>query len=272
MKKSIPLLILLISFMSFGTLFSNPSMDTEYWTRQAELNIALLNAQPSQSTALNTAPELNKKKPGIGILMSAAVPGTGEFYAGSWLKGALFLTAEIGLWVAYDNYNKDGEKWEGIFQDYADTYWNEGIYWEDVAQYDDNLKDVVNQDNYTDYLNELRAVEKTLPHHTHGLPHTKTQQYYEMIGKYNQFSMGWTDSNYDDNGRFHYETMRDKSNQFYIKGSNCAMVILANHLFSALDAAWTIRNYNRKIESKVRMSLRNIHQEQTPFVSWQISW
>lgn len=35
---------------------------------------------------------------------------------------------------------------------------------------------------------------------THNLPETKTQQYYEMIGKYHQFSCGWNDFNgYDYN-------------------------------------------------------------------------
>jgi hypothetical protein len=37
---------------------------------------------------------------------------------------------------------------------------------------------------------------------THNLPETKTQQYYEMVGKYHQFSCGWTDFDgyeYDEN-------------------------------------------------------------------------
>ena len=31
---------------------------------------------------------------------------------------------------------------------------------------------------------------------THHLPATKTQQYYEMIGKYDQFRYGWSDTDY----------------------------------------------------------------------------
>ena len=67
--------------------------------------------------------------------------------------------------------------------------------------------------------------------------------------------------------RNEYEEMRDKSNAEFKKASYCGMVVLANHLISALDAAWTIRGINRQVESKVRIGLKPVQHDLTPFLS-----
>ena len=54
--------------------------------------------------------------------------------------------------------------------------------------------------------------------------------------------------------RDRYEGMRDKSNQAFIRASYCTMVVLANHVLSAFDAAFTIGRKNRAVESRMRMT------------------
>ena len=41
------------------------------------------------------------KKPGVGILLSAALPGAGQIYAGSWKRGLLYMGIETAMWVGY---------------------------------------------------------------------------------------------------------------------------------------------------------------------------
>lgn len=275
-KNRALLLILLFS----STAFSNEIKVADYFVRQAELQLAFMDVAVENNASIPMIPQnKHRKKAGLGVLMSAAVPGAGQMYAESWLKGSLLLVAEIGLWTAHSHFNAEGKDWENKFQNYADTYWDELIYWNDVAAQAENqgintFPDITS-DNYADYIDALREAEHQLPFHTHSLPHTKTQQYYEMIGKYyNQFGVAWTDfeSYPDDGGQDHYETMRDKSNQFFIKGSNCAMVILANHLFSALDAAWTIKKYNQKVDARLKASLKEFNSEPLPFLSLELNW
>jgi hypothetical protein len=194
------------------------------------------------------------KKPLIGAVLSATVPGVGEFYSRSWLKGALFLSAEIALWVGYRHFWGEYKEWDRTFTQFADEHWSEPKYWVFMAgPAQANISDV-NTENYAQYLDRLRAYEREK--YSHGLHVEKDQQYYEMIGKYDQFHAGWDDfSDGQPNltpHRDEYDEMRYKSNKAYKNASACAMVVLANHLLSSFDAAWTIKTDNRKIMSSVR--------------------
>lgn len=265
------ILLLMINIVSASEIHMSDS-----FMRQVELQLAFMDVAQNMNENIPMIQQSGHyKKPGLGVLMSAAVPGTGQMYAGSWLKGSLLLAAEIGLWTATSHYRSEGEDWEDKFHLYADTYWNEGKYWDQaVASRDPELDVLVTPDNYLDYLDELRELDETISYHTHSLPYTKTQQYYEMIGKYDQFSVGWSDEeNYpEDKGRDYYEGMRHKSNQYFIKGTNCTMVILANHLFSALDAAWTIKRHNKQIDAKLKATMKQFNSEPLPFLSLELNW
>ncbi|MFO7891410.1 MAG: hypothetical protein R6V04_13850 [bacterium] len=183
-----------------------------------------------------------RKIPAIGILLSAAVPGTGEMYAGSYIKGAVFLGLEVFLWWKYAGFREKGFNIEDKYETFADAHWDKERWEKD---YNPNIDPS-----------------------THTLPDTRTQQYYEMIGKYDQFQAGWDD--YENRDK--YMTMRLNSNNEFEKASTCAMLTLANHVFSALDAAWTIRGVNRKVESQIRMSYRKVHGCDVPFVSLRARW
>ena len=208
--------------------------------------------QTSIPKQANPDPVPKKKIPAIGILLSGAVPGTGEIYAGSKIKGAVFLGLEILLWWKYFDFREKGFDIEEKYEAFADANWDEQK-WRGWMQQNPEFSDT-----------------------THTLPSTNTQQYYEMIGKYDQFKAGWDD--YEEGGpdvtehRDRYMTMRLNSNDEFAKASTCAMLTLANHVFSALDAAWTIRGVNRKIESQVRMSYRQVNGCEVPFLTLSARW
>jgi hypothetical protein len=235
--------------MVASCLLGQDQTGTWNWDRSVELHSHFCMAQETNSDTSNeTVSVTGLKKPALGILLSAAIPGTGEFYSGSWIKGAIFLGIETGLWIGYMHYRDEGLELEDRFHDYADAHWHE----------EDWILKGGDQDG------------------THTLPETKTQQYYEMIGKYDQFKQGWDD--WESTGsamtphRDYYETLRDDSNQELIKASYCAMIVLANHVISAFDAGWTIKRHNREIKSKARVGIKKVRDEYVPMFSIYLNW
>jgi hypothetical protein len=182
------------------------------------------------------------------FVYSLIVPGSGEFYAGSKIKAAIFFGLDATFWSLYFSYNKKGKNKEDEYVAFADKYWEEGEYRTWWAGLDSAQKE--------DY--------------THTLPDEHTQQYYEMIGKYKQFAFAWDD--FDDNTtdpdsmtphRDHYLDVREQSNSWLNKAKYSAMFSLANHILSAFDAAITVKKYNKKgerfgqVEFKMRLTERD---------------
>src|SRR6056297_791133 len=62
--------------------------------------IALCTAAENDSTATDILP----KKPGSALVLSAVIPGGGQYYNGKIFKGSVFAFGEIGLGVAAYTY------------------------------------------------------------------------------------------------------------------------------------------------------------------------
>ncbi len=218
-------------------------------------------------TSMPQVGEASTPRARSGLLAAAAsglLPGAGQVYAGNYLKAAGFLLAEISCWTFYARWDRDGDRIKTQFRQFADTHWREEDYWAWIAQ--ESGKDVTD-------MAALREWERQ--HFSHSLHEQKDQQYYEMIGKYDQFNIGWDDTNTprgrDSARRDYYETLRDKSNKAYKKAATCQMIALANHGLSALDAAWTVSRHNRRV---VHTSLRILPVPETGdyALNLQVRW
>ncbi len=172
------------------------------------------------------------KSPKIALLSSAVLPGLGELYAKSYIMSAVFVGLEATLWGMYFKYIDQGEKLEKEFQNFADAHWS--------------------REQYEQWITGPgSSVSKT-----HELPETNTQQYYEMIGKYDQFFRGWDDSDaYSYGGerspqRLKYMDMREDSNIELKNATTMASVVILNHIVSAVDAAWCTYRYNKNYAKK----------------------
>ena len=192
------------------------------------------------------------------FLYSLIVPGSGEFYAGSKIKAAVFLSVDVALWALYFNYHGQGKDKETEYQGFADQHWTEDDYivWL-IDTYD------ITSDTQT-YEDPVTGEWVYLSHH---LPDTKTDQYYEMIGKYEQFSGGWDDYNSATEFSQHRETylgQRRDSNDLLNKAKYAAMFSLGNHILSAFDAAFTVKRYNKRGEkfSQVELKMRLVEHNQ----------
>ncbi len=197
------------------------------------------------------------KSPALGMTLSAIIPGSGQIYAGSWLKGLILIGAETALWISYAHNHKNGQKWEDRFQEYADTHWS--------------------REKWDFYYNpETDPSTHHLPLDNNGNV-IKTQQYYEMIGKYDQFVQGWPDWDPDNRAviltpmRDYYEGMRHKSNQAFIAATNLTMLVMVNHLISIFDTALTMRGINRA-HARMRMTMLPTVHTAVPAMALQINF
>lgn len=198
----------------------------------------------------------------IGMGLSALVPGAGEFYAKDYLKAAIFFGIEVASWITYYYFQHTGNVKTNEFQDYANKYW-------DIHTYGRWLKDQgfqgsgdINPDepNWQVLQSQIHQCESQ--NFSHTLPDYGTQQYYELIGKYQNFQAGWTNLSHvptKDPGPYYYETYKDPvfvnyadnrqtANNYYNKGTTMAMIIVANHVLSIGDAAWTVTTFNKKLK------------------------
>jgi hypothetical protein len=191
------------------------------------------------------------KSPLKAFIYSALIPGTGQLYTGSKLKAVVFLGLEALTWTGQIVYDQKGDDKTAEFEDFADTYWSEDRYSDFIS---DNWPNSGGDDEEAyDQWGYLVF--------THHLPDTKTQQYYEMIGKYDQFVFGWNDvdtlatpATYENHtiahsdNRLHYENMRHDANNMYDRSTAAMIATMANHLISGIEAALAARSHNKKVD------------------------
>jgi hypothetical protein len=206
----------------------------------------------------------SKKSPMLGGLFSLILPGAGEIYAGEYLKAGVFLAVEAAAIIVGLTYDKKGDDKTIEFQNYADDYWDVVKYAEWMNMHlgtsipidpNTNLKpwERINFDS-------LNYYERKIPHFSHTLPRHGDQQYYEQIGKYHQYTAGWKefDNNNPNNAQIppqysFYSSMRGEANSLYNVASTAVIVIYVNHFLSALDAIWSVSQYNKNIAMKLRL-------------------
>lgn len=190
-----------------------------------------------------------RKSPVKAFIYSAIIPGAGQLYNGSKIKAVAFLGLEALAWTGHIIYSGKGDDKTAEFETYANANWSENSY---VAWLELNWQ----QSDDEDVLND-----RGFPLFTHHLPDTKTQQYYEMIGKYNQFVYGWADTDYNTSPyreahpdtysamRMHYESMRHDANKMYDKASTAIVVSMVNHVISGFEAALAARSHNKNVDA-----------------------
>lgn len=217
-----------------------------------------------------------RKNPGRALLLSAIMPGAGELYGGSKIKAALFFALEVGCWVGGIRYAQEGDKKTDEFEAYADVHWSEdtyrGIEYNFAQQTYDASEAFTGTQPEWETLEWDEKIDYLPGNFTHELPTTTNQQYYESIGKYlTQFGFGWDDQLNDDGATPSiwdgtstranlYIDMRYDANQLLDKSATFFMVIMANHVVSALDAGFSVRAKNRAIaRAKVEVGARAIN-------------
>ena len=225
---------------------------------------------------------VNRKSPFKAFALSAILPGAGQYYNGSRIKPFAFLGVEAAAWLLHIKFNGQGDDATDVYEAYNRAHWSEA--------------------DYTHYLELAYGVtDDELAHATevsHHLPDDPDdQQYYEMTGKYDQFTWGWSDAVRNDSTlgmyvdstvailgpaytpdsemRLIYEGLRHDANKKYDKASNMLIVVMVNHLAAGFEAYFAARRHNENLSTAeailsrldIAASLRSYHADRdTPFV------
>lgn len=212
-----------------------------------------------------------KKSVGLGVLLSALIPGAGEFYGENYLKAGIFFGIEVLAWATYAYFQTKGNSQQDEYMAYADKYWdvrtyarwlkNEGFEESSAINPDEPNRDILRE--------QIMVCERA--NFSHTMPEYGSQQYYELIGKYQNFQAGWTNLHNIPTkapGPFNYQTYRDpvflsyanerqKANDFFDYSKIGPITAILNHILSAADAAWVISSYNTKIKLETGFRMQN---------------
>ncbi|MFQ5602383.1 MAG: DUF5683 domain-containing protein [bacterium] len=239
---------------------------------------------PEQDFKLNDEQKNGTKSIAKAVLFSAAVPGAGQFYNKSYLKSILFVVLEAATLTGYVHFQNRGNDLESQFERYADQYWSEDVYWDWMA----NIS-AIDRSN----MAALREFERA--NFSHFLPEEKSQQYYENIGKYNQFVIGWDDLNfkpenltYQDylnssyNGqnldtisalREDYTLQRKDANDNFKRATNLITITMLNHVISAIEAGFTAKRRNRRaLKANIRFRGMYYYNDIIPSINLGLKW
>jgi hypothetical protein len=232
--------------------------------------------------------EGRERSPLLAAGLSLAIPGAGQVYNEDYWKAGIFVAAEAASWIIAIAYDNKGDKQTKDFERFANLHWSAIQYanWTmdnitvlnpNVTRTGDDYRDLVFTDDPEgvgppfpcidwERLNEMeRDVASGSNGYTHVLPGYGEQQYYELIGKYEQFSRGWDDADLSDvsvpmrsnSARFfEYARMRAKANDYYDVASSLVAVAVVNHILSAAEAFWSASRHNSALHAEVKLNLQ----------------
>lgn len=268
-------------------------------------------AQQAESDATDTA-GMQKKNVGKGVMFSLILPGTGQLYAGQWWRALPWFAIEVASWAMFATYHGKGQDKTDEYEAFAgprdasnNFNYRSYMYAEFLVARDrprdPNEPYEGNFDQWLEMNWDDRSAYLPAPF-THDVLDDDEQQYFEMIGKYfSQFGWGWRDTHGGDADAsdwtnpaaglraddvstiyfdgdspmfFHYRDMRGEANDFLDKGNTAMEIVLVNHVLSALDAAFAIRSFNKRLAPlpdvgnlKLRYDARRIDGEKTRFLT-----
>jgi hypothetical protein len=291
MRTSIVALVLVASVSCFAGEQRRPLVVVRAEDQQpvtGNLNVDFfgqknLLTSPQMENQTESAPEMHHKSPWLAAGLSFVVPGAGEVYADNYWKAAIFLAADVAFWALAASNNKKGNDQTAFFENYANQRWSAKKY----AQFalDHFVTDPAERARYQSTLfkqgstpwdqvnwNVLNEMEREISataegkYYSHTLPPYGEQQYFELIGKYQQFYQGWDDADpgltsYDQidarlasgySNLTYYAGERGKANDFYTRATTFVTIAVINHVLSAVDAAWTASTYNHNLHASVR--------------------
>ena len=240
-----------------------PRLTTNLLSQPGNLSSILL-AQaeaPMDTAAVEPAAPVTRaleKSPKRAFFMSALVPGSGEFWVGAKKRAALFFGLEVLGWSTYLNWDGKGNDLEEEFRARADTTYNPWNYlaWQDSPN--SRFSSITHALPCSSYVKAAPS-SVPVPDAVKNCPGTDKQQFYELIGKYDQFVSGWHDvydndtgnrveftevdsaENFQSETRLSYEVDRNESNKYLKRASNALGLMLVNHVLSSIDAARVAR-------------------------------
>ncbi|HEY6172055.1 MAG TPA: hypothetical protein VIX80_07350, partial [Candidatus Kapabacteria bacterium] len=200
----------------------------------------------------------SRKSPILAAGLSLILPGLGEYYVGDQIwRGIIFTSLDAVLWYGHFTYLSRGDDSTAAFQAYADTNWLPSKYSDSLNML---LEDIQREYRIKDLddFSQINTAEDTLALSnispipmSHRLPPRGSQQYYELISKYIQFTYGWRDAQSSDpntSAMFQrHAEMRANMNAQYETADYFLFGLIINRVLSAIDAVLLARDHNSAV-------------------------
>ncbi len=189
---------------------------------------------PTQWTAGRSTGSSERKNPMIAVLLSLAVPGWGEIYAGHPERGRLFMAAEAGIWIGYASFRIQEDLRTDDYQDYARSTLGvpEGAdtdYYADIADY-------LRSEGRSSYNEDIRREARSL------YPDDLDAQeaYLAANGYFGEEAWEWGSvEEIRDYRDLRHAAGESERRAFYMTG-----LAILNRALSAIDSAWMARRFN----------------------------
>lgn len=246
-----------------------PIQPTEYHASHPQVAGALIG--PSRYLAPNQQEDsvTVEPHPAKPLIYSLVLPGAGQYYNRSprW-KMLLFAGLEVGLLSSYWAWNSRADEVLRNYETFADEHWGLSRWyqntirlfpdqWEQILVGTHKL-DLIVEDTYftTDRLDSLQRV-----YSWEQIEVLRDRDFYENIGKYDQFVGGWDDTwdePRDSSGNWYlvqkgsrgetvlmtrrkdrYRSMRFDRNRLLDRTGYVITMLMFNHVISSLEAVWS---------------------------------
>jgi len=282
-NKLIALLILTSSLFAGGDAFIyRPEFHSSLLQIELETTV-----QDDDSTTM-------EKYPAKGLLYSLVLPGAGQWYAGAKLKSLAFVGVEISSILLWSNLNQQGDDIKIDYEALADNHWILDQWLQNMYLIDSEYGiSAIGTHDLKILLDDGTIIGSNEDENENGTPDwdelgdeevldvIRDRDFYENIGKYNQFVGGWDDIGVEwwpeeksvgdsieilimTDNRYTYLDLRQDHNQYLQYAGYAVSAIMFNHVLSAIDAVWeTSRRAKRP--DKVEASLKPIFSPSSKF-------
>ncbi len=198
---------------------------------------------------------------GLKVLASAVLPGAGEALSG-YRRGYLMMALDIFAWTRVAKYHGDGKDLSDEYYAFADLHYSDEML---VEAYDpfsiDQERSGEGDIYFPGYpdISDVADLDGNLPLYV--TKEEDRREYYENLGKWDQFIFGWDDytrasvdhPEYDyeptrtisdlrqpwvSKNREIYRDMRDAANDAYQSRDRWLYVNIGLRVFSVLQTAW----------------------------------
>ncbi|RLC48277.1 MAG: hypothetical protein DRH57_02485 [Candidatus Cloacimonadota bacterium] len=186
-----------------------------------------------------------KKSIKKAILLSALLPGLGEYYAKNTSNAIIMGSAETLIWLSYYKIGKEIDLAEKDYIKFAH-------YYADISANDfseEYLQDI--QDFYSSdkYNSELKNYARYL--YDGNITGDDYNNYVKKNGYYNQYSWEWDTVDHWNS----YQDLRQRKKELEILSKFTIGAVIINRVVSIIDAARSVSKYNKQISEKNNVSI-----------------
>jgi len=185
-----------------------------------------------------------QKSPGAAFLLSAAVPGTGQFYSGA-KRGVLFVATEIAFWTTYFVMHGRAEQLQDGYIKYVDSH----IAFESDSPAQstrswtlEDYEHATQSDNWHYVYTETdgKPLKRVGKFYWDDLPKEKIdEQGTELVSKH----------------RAEAYNKRMSANEKFKQAKICLGLVVLNHIVSAVDGRIAAINRNKRVsEANIKIS------------------